>query len=62
MGACIHVRVDAQRHGRGHAVARRNHVEAVQFGQRFDVKATYACLERLFHFGDRFADAGKHYP
>ncbi len=60
MRFCVDVRIHAQRDGRFFAHFRRHRVQAVEFGNRFDVKAFDASRECLAHLVRMLADAGKH--
>ena len=60
MGLRVYIGIDAQRNRRAAAETRGDAVDAVQFGQGFDVEAFDACLKRIFDFGFAFAYAGKN--
>ena len=60
VGFRVHIGVDAQGNGRGFAQPRGDVVEPFQLGQAFHVEAFDACAQRVFHFGNGFAYAGKN--
>lgn len=61
VGLGIHVRVDAQRNRRGLAQRSGHLVQAVQFGDRFDVEAGDARFERQTHLVGGLAHAREHH-
>ena len=57
----VHVRVDADADRRYPPAGKCHAVEHFQFGFALDVEAQNACLQRLAHFGLRFADTRKNH-
>ena len=60
MRLCIDIRIHAQRNRRLLARGLGDFVQRVQFGNRLDVEALHAGIERFAHFSRRLADARKH--
>ncbi len=61
VGVGVHVRVDAQRHGGGHAELPGHPAQAMQLRQGFDVEAADTDFQGAAHLVVALADAGKHH-
>src|SRR5437016_5341537 len=60
MAPGVDVRIDAHRHARGAAEARRDLFDARELARRFDVDRLDAERDRALELRGRFADAGEH--